>query len=310
MFPGGVLPDQVNSIMEEALRLYLCGAMALAQQMFVKSTQSSVRQIEKTSSSPRVCVVTGASSGIGFETAVGLAAAGFHVVVAFRDHTIANGIISALNARVSDGIFVFHPLDLRSVSSIVAFACWFRSQHSSLHVLVNNAGVMLAPFEKTELGIELHRMVNFVGPAILTLLLLPLLAASGTHALPSRIINLSSVVHECVSSMDSVWDCDPATYSSHGSYARSKLYILMFSFQLSALLTEANIPVAVAAVHPGVVDTPLYRHVHSCLRPIQAVLAKCLFRTPLAAASIVVNVATINPAASMHGKYYTGNVVQ
>jgi dehydrogenase/reductase SDR family protein X len=162
-----------------------------------------------------------------------------------------------------------------------------------LHILVNNAGVMLAPFELTKIGYELHYAVNYLGHVLLTRLLLDIMVATGTPDRHTRIINVSSCVHAAgtldFESMNP--HPVPARYSAHAAYAQSKLALLMFSYTLASKLRDAKHNIDVHAVHPGVVDTALYRHVVPILQPVKWLCARFSFYTPLQGAATTMTAA-------------------
>jgi NAD(P)-dependent dehydrogenase (short-subunit alcohol dehydrogenase family) len=193
-------------------------------------------------------VVTGASSGIGAETARALAAAGAHVDLAVRD--VAKGKAAA------DGtgdVEVGH-LDLTSLASVRAYARDLLDRHDRVNLLINNAGVMATPFERTVDGFELQFGTNHLGHFLLTALLAPVIVA----AAPARIVNVTSAGHQA---SDIDWD-DPnyqhRPYDKWESYGQSKTANILFSVELERRLGPRG--VHAYAVHPGMIATELGRH--------------------------------------------------
>jgi NAD(P)-dependent dehydrogenase (short-subunit alcohol dehydrogenase family) len=199
-------------------------------------------------------VVTGASTGLGLETARALAAAGAHVVLAARDTnkgaaalaTIRNGVP---NASVEPAV-----VDLGSLASVRAFADDLRQRITSVDILVNNAGVMYTPFERTSDGFEMQFGTNHVGHFLLTNLLVPALLAGSS----ARVVNLSSGGHR---SSDIIWD-DPnyehRPYDKFEAYGQSKTANILFTVELDRRLSSRG--VRAYAVHPGMIATELGRH--------------------------------------------------
>ncbi len=202
----------------------------------------------------RTVLVTGASTGLGLETARALATTGAHVVLTARSEEKGAAAESAIRASVPDASIEYGILDLASLQSVRAFADWFLATHDRLDVLVNNAGVMFTPLERTADGFELQFGTNHLGPFLLTALLAPALRA----AAPSRVVNLSSVAHE-FSDMD--WDdlnYRSRPYDKFEAYGQSKTASILFTRELDRRLGPEG--VHSNAVHPGSIPTELLRY--------------------------------------------------
>jgi NAD(P)-dependent dehydrogenase (short-subunit alcohol dehydrogenase family) len=203
--------------------------------------------------SGRIAVVTGASTGIGLETARALASAGAHVVLAGRDAARIKTAVSTVRDQVPGAELEAGSLDLASLDSVRAFAQWYSETHDRLHLLINNAGVMYTPRERTVEGFEMQFGTNHVGHFLLTNLLVPMLLADP----PSRIVNLSSGGHR---GSDIVWD-DPnyerREYDKFSAYGQSKTANILFSVELDRRLADRG--VHAYAVHPGMIATELGR---------------------------------------------------
>jgi NAD(P)-dependent dehydrogenase (short-subunit alcohol dehydrogenase family) len=204
--------------------------------------------------SGKIAVVTGASAGIGVETARALAATGARVVLAARNVERTEAAAESIRGRVPGAALDVGTLDLTSLDSVRAFANWYLDRHDELHLLVNNAGVMYTPFERTAEGFEMHFGTNHVGHFLLTCLLVPALVAGA----PSRVVNLSSGGHM---GSDIVWD-DPnferRDYDKFAAYGQSKTANILFSVELDARLADRG--VHAYAVHPGMIATELGRY--------------------------------------------------
>ncbi|GGW65145.1 putative short-chain dehydrogenase/reductase [Streptomyces lucensis JCM 4490] len=193
----------------------------------------------------RTAVITGANSGLGLVTAGALAGAGAHVVFAVRD--LARG--GAAAARV-DGSTEVRRLDLADLDSVREFAAgWDRP----LDVLVNNAGVMMLPEQRTAQGFEMQFGTNHLGHFALTNLLLP-------H-ITDRVVTVSSGLHRAGDGVIDFADVNlTGRYSPTRAYAQSKLANLLFTLDLQRRLTEAGSPVRALAAHPGYAATNLQSH--------------------------------------------------
>jgi NAD(P)-dependent dehydrogenase (short-subunit alcohol dehydrogenase family) len=212
----------------------------------------------------RTAVITGANTGLGYETAKALAAKGAHVVLAVRN--LDKGKAAAdLIARSAPGARVaVQRLDLTSLESIRAAADQLRSDSDTIDLLINNAGVMMTSKATTQDGFELQFGTNHLGHFAFTGLLLDrILAAPG-----SRVVTVSSVGHRFARNGirfdDLQWDRD---YGRVGAYGQAKLANLMFTYELQRRLQGTN-TIAVAA-HPGGSRTELARNLP---RPLAAAM--------------------------------------
>lgn len=203
----------------------------------------------------KTAIVTGANTGIGYETALGLYEAGAHVVLACRNSENAAQAKSKMEIIPGKGSIETAVLDLSSLASVKQFTTVFKQQHSRLDILVNNAGVMLPPAAKTAEGYELQFGVNFLGHFALTGQLFPLLKTTPG----ARIVTLSSLAY-----VRGEIDFDnlrlEKPYDRMQSYAQSKLADLVFTVELQRRLTDLAIPVISVAAHPGATQTELIRH--------------------------------------------------
>ena len=203
----------------------------------------------------RMAIVTGANTGIGFETAAALVAKNATVVMACRNRQKAEDAIKRIRERTPEAKLEFIELDLASLASIERFAEAFRADHDSLDLLINNAGVMIPPFGTTEDGFELQFGCNHLGHFALTGRLLDLLEATEG----SRVVTVSSMAHR-----QGKMDFDNLNaergYSAMPAYAQSKLANLLFTFELERQLDAAGSQVVASAAHPGWTGTDLQRH--------------------------------------------------
>ncbi|GJQ66057.1 hypothetical protein Trydic_g4143 [Trypoxylus dichotomus] len=201
----------------------------------------------------KVIVITGANTGIGKETARELARRGAKVYMACRDMRRCEKAREEIVLDTKNKYVYCRKCDLASLKSIKEFADAFLKEQERLDVLINNAGVMRTPNSKTQDGFEMQLGVNHLGHFYLTNLLLNKLEASA----PSRVIIVSSVAHKRgeidKNDLNSDFKYDPGE-----AYAQSKLANLLFTRELSRKLNGSG--VTVNAVHPGLVDTEIIRH--------------------------------------------------
>jgi NAD(P)-dependent dehydrogenase (short-subunit alcohol dehydrogenase family) len=204
--------------------------------------------------SARTAVVTGGNAGIGFETARVLAGHGAHVVLACRNADKAKLAADRIAAQHPAASTVVVRLDLASLGSVRAAAAEICASYPRLHLLINNAGVMEVPYQRTEDGFELTFATNHLGHFALTGLVLDRLL--GTPG--SRIVTMSSMAH-----IDGVMNFDDLQsergYQPDAAYGQSKLANLLFSYELDRRLTAAGARTIALCCHPGVVYTDLFR---------------------------------------------------
>ncbi|KAI5074174.1 hypothetical protein GOP47_0010135 [Adiantum capillus-veneris] len=204
------------------------------------------------------CIVTGATSGIGLETAKQLAEAGAHVVLACRNTAAAEALVEEWHENIDASLKVeVMQLNLLSLSSVRSFCTAWESRNAPLHVLINNAGIcsLLAPQKFSEDGYEEHMQVNYLAPALLTLLLLPSLLRCA-----SRIVNVNSDA-ECFGAVDPDdlnLTSTSSGYSSLIAYAGSKLAQIYFTSILNSHLQYRS-GVHAMCVNPGIVTTNVTR---------------------------------------------------
>jgi NAD(P)-dependent dehydrogenase (short-subunit alcohol dehydrogenase family) len=201
----------------------------------------------------KTAVITGANSGLGYESAVALAAKGAHVVMACRNPKKAETAKADLLQRVPNASVELAALDLSSLESVRAFVATFKAKHSRLDILMNNAGLMATPRSLTADGFESQFGVNHLAHYALTgLLLESLLAAPG-----SRVVNVSSQAH--TGGKINFDDLNSEkSYSRFGAYAQSKVANILFTRELQKRLDHAGAPVLSVAAHPGVAVTSLF----------------------------------------------------
>jgi NAD(P)-dependent dehydrogenase (short-subunit alcohol dehydrogenase family) len=205
----------------------------------------------------RTAVVTGGNTGLGFQVARVLAERGARVVIACRD--TAKGAAAA--ARIAGAQPEAVRLDLTSLASIREAAAELRSRYEKLDLLVNNAGVMMTPYARTEDGFELQFGTNHLGHFALTGLLIDRMA----DVPGARVVTVSSIMH-WRGSIDFDDLAAERRYRPTAAYAQSKLANLLFTYELQRRLAAEGKPLIALAAHPGYASTGLTRNMPALTR--------------------------------------------
>jgi len=202
----------------------------------------------------KICVITGATSGLGLMTAQGLASAGATVVLAGRDPERLRSAVDAITTATPTAAVEAVELELDSLASVRSAAAEISGRFPRVDVLVNNAGVMFTPYQQTKDGFELQLGVNHLGHFELTRRLVPLLLTAGS----ARVINLSSDGHKIfdIDFDDPNWEQGP--YDKFKAYGAAKTANVLFTVALDARYRDSDI--RSFAVHPGTVATALSRY--------------------------------------------------
>lgn len=236
----------------------------------------------------KTCLITGANSGIGFETAKGLAAMGAELILVCRDKIRGDEARKCIIAETGNARVDLVIADMSLMASVRELADQINRDYSQLHVLINNAGVMLSKRQLTSEGYEMQYAVHHLGPFLLTHLLLDKLKASS----PARIINVTSKMH----TMNTI-DFDnlqaEKKFGPFKTYAASKLANIMFTYSLAERLDGTG--VTVNCLHPGVIasnigSTPGF--------------IKVFMKSPRKGAETPLYLATAPELEVMNGKYF------
>jgi retinol dehydrogenase 12 len=249
-----------------------------------------------------ICLITGATDGVGKATATALARNGYAVVLAARNEakaaTVTREIVTSTGNRDVDFLIA----DLSSLAQLRRLAETFMVRYPRLDVLINNAGIITRQRVLTEDGYEKTFQVNYLAQFYLTQLLLNELEKSPQ----GRIINLSSSVYRA-------GKFDPANlqseqrFSTIGTYAASKLCVLLFTIELAQRLKPTR--VTANAVHPGIVRTPMMREAPGVFRLI-SYAALPFSRSPDSGAATSLFLASSPDAARISGQYLANAKVQ
>lgn len=192
----------------------------------------------------RTVVVTGASAGLGLITATELARVGARVVLAVRSLAKGEQAAAGIPGRTE-----VRELDVSELASVRRFAAGWTGE---IDVLINNAGIMEVPLARTGDGFESQLATNYLGPFVLTDLLLP-------H-LTDRVVSVSSQLHRMGKVHLDDLNSEKRAYKALDAYNDSKLDVVLFSFELQRRLAAAGSPVRSIVAHPGIASTNLARH--------------------------------------------------
>jgi NAD(P)-dependent dehydrogenase (short-subunit alcohol dehydrogenase family) len=244
-----------------------------------------------------VCLITGATEGVGKATAIELAKKGFTVVLAARNAVKAETVKAEI-AATSGGEVDILLADLTSLKAVRRLAETFKARYPRLDVLINNAGVFVPDRKLTEDGFEATYQINYLSGFLLTQLLLDSLERSRQ----GRVINLSSSVY-AVGKFDEGNLQSEKGYSVFGAYSSSKLFVLLSSLELAERLKATAI--TVNAVHPGVVRTQMMLRAPGAFRVVSW-LALPIAISPQKGAATSVYLATSPEVEAVTGRYFAG----
>ncbi|KAM6466793.1 retinol dehydrogenase 12-like isoform 1-T3 [Liasis olivaceus] len=280
-----------------ALALLLLGtfwafvAMPYVRKYFAGGVCKSTAQLNG-----KVVVITGANTGIGKETAQDLARRGAKVILACRDMAKAEKAVHEIRTKTGNQEVMAKQLDLADTKSIREFASNFLKEEKELHILINNAGVMMCPYSKTADGFEMQFGVNHLGHFLLTFLLIERLKQSA----PARIVNVSSRAHYfgkiCFNDLQG-----ERSYSRGLAYCHSKLANILFTRELAKRLQDTG--VTVNTLHPGAVLSELIRH--SFALNVLCNTFDIFLKTPLQGSQTSIYCAVAEELETVSGKYFS-----
>ena len=241
-------------------------------------------------------LITGATSGIGKETAWALGNLGARISFTGRHREKDMKVQEELRRETGNQEIHFHYCDLASFESITAFTDEFRKSNKILDILINNAGIWDSEKVPTRDGIESHLAVNHLAPFLMTSQLLPLLKSSSS----ARIINLTSGIHfRGKPDLDDL-EFDKRKWRSIDAYTQSKLCNILFTKSLARNLAGTNI--SINCIAPGWVNTGLFRDAG----PFVRISASLMAMSPTKAARGLVHLATSGELENVSGEYFAG----
>jgi len=245
----------------------------------------------------RICLITGATSGIGRVTARELVRRGASLLIVSRDRARGEATLAELKAAGDKASLDLLHADLSIQASIRELARQIRERTDRLHVLINNAGVICQTRRITPDGIEATLAVNHLAPFLLPNLLEDLLLA----AAPSRVVTVASAAHK-VGKIDFDDLQRERRYGGFSAYAQSKLANVLFTYELSRRLSGRGM--TANCLHPGAVDTNLWRESRGAMRwAIRA--ARPFFLTAEQGAAGVIELASSAALEGVTGEYFS-----
>jgi retinol dehydrogenase 12 len=249
----------------------------------------------------RVCLVTGATGGIGYETALGLARLGARVGLVGRDAGKLAGCAEKIRAAAPEGVVDTYRADLSSQGDIRRLAAEIRHACPDLHVLVNNAGAIFDRWETTAEGIERTWALDHLGYVLLTLELLDTLAATARAGGRPRIVNVASAAHyRGHIDFDDLGSA--RSFRPMRAYSQAKLGNVLFTYALARRLSGQGI--TVNCLHPGVVDTGFAKNTGGLFGTAWSVIRPFLISAQRGALTSL-HVATAPELDGVTGRYFS-----
>lgn len=248
----------------------------------------------------KTVIITGANTGVGFATALHLAARNARVILACRSKERGEAAKDKIIAATGNSNIVVRIVDLASLSSVRQFANNIQEEEDRLDILINNAGGVGYPQTRTEDGLEVNMAANHFGHFLLTSLLLDLLKKSA----PSRIVNVSSEANRSAKKeyLDIEYLTGEKQQSSLSKYSTTKLANVLFTRELARRLGSTG--VSTFSIHPGAVKTDIARNMHWAFMILLFPVIP-LLRTPEEGAQTSLYCALAEGIEDLSGKYFS-----
>ncbi len=256
-----------------------------------------MKEKSKVNMTGRICLVTGATNGIGKATALALAQMGATVVIVGRNPAKCAAVISEIKHTTGNNAVEAITADLSIMAEVEQAADQFKAKHRTLHVLVNNAGAAFRKRQVTSEGFEMTFALNYLNPYLLTILLLDRLKAGA----PARIVNVSSAAHKGAHLDFDDLQSEKRNFVRN-AYGRSKFATIVFSNELARRL--AGTGVTSNALHPGLVHTGFANNMGPVLFHAIDFFMRFAGLTPEQGAQTSVYLATSPEVQEVTGKYW------
>ncbi|MFU8826306.1 MAG: SDR family oxidoreductase [Brevefilum sp.] len=246
----------------------------------------------------KTCLISGSSRGIGYETAVGLARMGAHVIITNHNEKRAQAACDRINAEFGKGRARFYLSNFASQDEVKQLANNIQRDYDQLDILINNVGGWFREFQLSPDGIEMTFALNHLSYFLLTGYLLPLLKESA----PARIINVSSDAHFQAKGIQFEDIQFQNRYNTFEVYAHSKLANVLFTYELARQLSGTEL--TVNALHPGFVKSDLYRD-FGVFTPLVKLIANVFGKNTVEGAQTSIYLASAPEVAGVTGKYFS-----
>ncbi len=245
----------------------------------------------------KVCLVSGATAGIGKIAATSLAMQGAEVVITGRNPQKTRDTSDQIKLETGNNSVTYLLADFQDLQQVVNLAAAFKARHSRLDVLLNNAGTYFNTRIKTPYAVEMTFLVNHLAPFLLTNRLLDVIRPSA----PARIINVASEAHrfDTLNFKDLGFEHG---YFGFKAYARSKLANVLFTYELARRLGGSG--VTVNAVHPGHVATDIWKNNLAIFGPVIRLINRWIAITPEQGADTLIYLASSPEVAGITGQYF------
>jgi len=243
----------------------------------------------------KICMITGANSGIGKATALGLAKMGATIIMVCRNKDRGEKALEDIKKEVENGTVDLMIADLSTQKAIHQLVKEFKERYQFLHVLINNAGVNLSRCVLTEDGIETTFAVNYLAQYLLSNLLLDVLQASS----PARIVNVASSV--LAKNIDFENLNGEKHYRQLNAYGQSKLAVILFTYELSRRI-EGTV-VTVNCLHPGYVKTNMIKNFRKFVKYFYPLIG-LFMKKPKKGAKTSIYLASSSEVEGVSGKYF------
>lgn len=273
----------------------IVGLLALALKVYIKLTTARNMSISRAYSS--TAIVTGATSGIGKEIAAGLAFRGAKVIITCRNMEKGKQVRDEIIERSGNKRVEVQHLDLASLDSVRKFAKHIIDNEPKLNILVNNAAATGLGNKRTADNLQTGMQVNHFAPFLLTCLLVGKMRKSA-HG---RILFITSLLHHCARfDIDNI-NCEKS-FNESQVYFCSKLLNIIVANELAKKLEGTGI--TVNSIHPGLVDSPIWQHLPTALRPIFKLVLVTFFKDPNEASQTAIFAAVHKQLEHITGKFF------
>ncbi|KAJ8919284.1 hypothetical protein NQ315_003868 [Exocentrus adspersus] len=250
-----------------------------ARSMWQDIVMKKYNNIEVSSKSGRIAVISGGTRGIGLEVIKLLLKHDITVILGCRNTMQGEALLTVFReSGITTGKLDVYNLDISVMDSVKKFAVLVKEKYPKIHYLINNAGIMFGPYVETRDGFESQLATNYLGHFLLSHLLFSHLKSGGGKDVKSRIVNVSSCAHNVLGEFTVEDISERKHYIAGHAYAQSKLAQILFTKYLDQYCKNEKMNVQVHAVHPGIVNTDLFNG--TTLKSLAPWAPSLFFKTP------------------------------